>query len=238
MKTVLILGANSDVAAASVPFLLKNGYHVILAGRRLDELEHLANANEQVSAVYFDAMKLDNHQQFYKGLNQSPDIVLYAAGILDNDTVLHQDSNQLEHIVISNYLGAISILNIVAADFKAKKTGVIMAISSVAADRGRGTNLLYCSTKAGLDSYLSGLRNYLHKDNVRVVTIRPGFIKSKMLGELQTPNWLTATPEQVANTIVRAMNSTRNIIYVKGVWRLIMLVIKMIPEPLFKRMKL
>jgi short-subunit dehydrogenase len=116
--------------------------------------------------------------------------------------------------------------------------GAIIGISSVAGERGRQSNYFYGSAKAGFTAYLSGLRNRLYKKGVHVMTVKPGFVRTKMLDNMQTPGPLTAMPSQVAEDIYQGLTKKKNSIYTKSVWRPVMYVIKSIPEPIFKKLKL
>ena len=141
-------------------------------------------------------------------------------------------------IIDSNYTGAVSILNIVANDFEARKFGTIVGISSVAGDRGRQSNYLYGSAKAGFTAYLSGLRNRLYKSGVHVLTVKPGFMKTRMIEGMRTPGPLTAEPAKVATVVYKATTKRKNEIYVLWMWRYIMLVIRLIPEIIFKKLNM
>jgi short-subunit dehydrogenase len=115
---------------------------------------------------------------------------------------------------------------------------VIVGIASVAGERGRQSNYLYGSAKAGFRAYLSGLRNRMHRESVHVVTVQPGFVYTKMTENLNLPKMLTATPDEVAETVYSAVYKRKNVVYVKWFWRWIMVVIKSIPESVFKKLKL
>ncbi|HEY2727571.1 MAG TPA: SDR family NAD(P)-dependent oxidoreductase, partial [Parafilimonas sp.] len=119
-----------------------------------------------------------------------------------------------------------------------KKNGTIVGISSVAGERGRQSNYIYGSAKAGFTAYLSGLRNRLYHDNVHVLTVLPGFVNTKMTAELNLSPLLTASPEQVADAVETAIRKKKNVIYVKWFWKWIMKIIKNIPEGMFKKKKL
>ena len=116
--------------------------------------------------------------------------------------------------------------------------GFIVGISSVAGERGRQSNYIYGAAKGALSVYLSGLRNRLHKDGVRVITVLPGFIRTKMTEHLDLPENLMAEPAEVAEDIYTAYKKGKEIIYTKWLWRWIMAIIKAIPETVFKRLKL
>jgi len=126
----------------------------------------------------------------------------------------------------------------VANDFERRKKGVIVGISSVAGERGRQSNYIYGSAKAGFTAYLAGLRNRLFHHGVHVVTVKPGFVKTRMIENLSTPGPLTASPKNVATSVLRAIKKKKDIIYVLSIWSVVMLMIRMIPESIFKRLKL
>jgi decaprenylphospho-beta-D-erythro-pentofuranosid-2-ulose 2-reductase len=143
-----------------------------------------------------------------------------------------------QEIINTNYVGAVSILNVVANDFENRKRGTIVGISSVAGDRGRQSNYVYGSAKAGFTAFLSGLRNRLYHHGVHVLTVKPGFVKTQMIENLKTPAPITAIPKQVADRIFKAVRKKKDNIYVLPIWSMIMLVIKSIPEGIFKKLKL
>ena len=117
-------------------------------------------------------------------------------------------------------------------------SGTIIGISSVAGDRGRGSNYIYGASKSGLTAFLSGLRNSLWNTGVQVLTVKPGFVRTRMTEHLKLPSHLTAAPEQVARAIIRAQAAGKNVIYVPSVWRAVMMIIRLLPEPIFKRTRL
>ena len=138
----------------------------------------------------------------------------------------------------TNYIGPASLLAHLANRFAARGSGTLVGISSVAGERGRATNYIYGSAKAGFTAFLSGLRNRLAKQGVHVVTVLPGFVATQMTEGLDLPARLTAQPDEVARAIERAVDKRRNIIYVRPIWWLIMAIIKTIPERIFKNLKL
>jgi decaprenylphospho-beta-D-erythro-pentofuranosid-2-ulose 2-reductase len=241
---VLILGANSDVAQALArKFAQAERPHLTLASRDRELLEKQARDLEirfQVTAlpVYFDATDYASHADFYDGLDPKPDVVVLAFGYLGDQKRGQEDFGEAQRIIGVNFLGAVSILEIVARDFEARGHGFIIGISSVAGERGRQSNYLYGAAKGALSLYLGGLRNRLYPRGVRVLTVLPGFVATKMTEHLELPGRLLATPEEAAEDIFRAYKRGKEIVYTKGLWRWIMGVIKMIPEKIFKRLSL
>lgn len=240
---VLILGGTSDVAVALAAKFAKEGYSISLAGRDLDRLNIISadlhiRYNSMVDFYRFDALDFESHQPFYDELKIKPDIAICVFGLLGDQSTAQRNWSECAMIIDSNYTGAVSILSIIANDFEARKFGTIIGISSVAGDRGRQSNYLYGSAKAGFTTYLSGLRNRLFKSGVHVLTVKPGFMKTRMIEGLKTPGPLTANPEKVADVVYSATAKRRNEIYVLWMWRYIMLIIRLIPEMIFKKLNL
>jgi decaprenylphospho-beta-D-erythro-pentofuranosid-2-ulose 2-reductase len=241
---LLILGGNSDIGfAIARRFAQNEGAFVHLASRNLDQLTKKAMDLElrhqiKAKAGYFDACDYGSHAEFYQNLDPRPDGVVLAFGYLGEQIPAQQDFTEAKRIIESNFLGAVSILEIVAADFEIKGRGFILGISSVAGERGRQSNYVYGSSKAALSVYLSGLRNRLWASNVRVMTVFPGFVHTKMTASLQLPKPLLAEPEDVADDIYRAYQKGKDIVYSKWFWKWIMGVIRAIPESVFKRLHL
>lgn len=243
MATVLILGATSDMAQALAELYAKKGDKLQLAARNPVSLAPIKSDLEirfegKVSTYAFDAMNFDSHDAFYASLDEKPDLVLCVFGYLGDQAKAIKNWNESLQIIQSNFTGAVSILNIIANDMEARKVGVIVGISSVAGERGRMSNYLYGSAKAGFTAYLSGLRNRLCKSGVHVLTVKPGFVNTKMTEGLPLPKPLTAQPQQVAKAIDNAVVKQKNTIYIFAKWRLIMYIIKSIPESIFKKLSL
>ena len=167
-----------------------------------------------------------------------PDIVITCIGYLDNQEKSQIDFQESLISIQTNFTGLVSTLNIVSNDFEKRGIGIIVGISSVAGDRGRGSNYIYGSSKSGFTSYLSGLRNRLNKSNVKVITVKPGFIKTKMTNHLDLPKILTETPDDISNDIINSIKKGKTIIYSKWFWKWIMLTIKIIPETIFKKLSI
>jgi len=214
-----------------------------LAARNMDLLLPVAGdlrvrSNAEVQVHGFDAADFSSHPAFYDALETKPNAVVYAIGYLGNQSQAEIDFSEVCKTIDANYAGAVSILNIIAGDFEQRGQGSIIGISSVAGDRGRQSNYIYGSAKAGFTAYLSGLRNRLAKKGVHVMTVKPGFCRTKMTENLDLPAALTADPDQVAEAVFNGMKRRQNTVYTLWPWRWIMLVIKHIPECIFKRMGL
>src|SRR5262249_27705972 len=151
-----------------------------------------------------------------------------------NQAEAQSDTKILRQSLDVNFVSAAALLEVAAAYFEARKTGFIAAISSVAGDRGRQSNYIYGCAKAGVSAYLQGLRNRLHPAGVSVLTIKPGFVATKMtFGKVNPNSPMVASPERVANDIARAIRRRRNVIYTPWMWRWILAIVRSIPEPIF-----
>jgi len=243
MPSVLILGASSDMAASLAKTYASHGYDLQLASRRTSRLtpmqSDLAIRYGVACTLHeFDALDFDGHKAFFDALPAVPDVTICVFGLLGDNEKAEKDWAECKTILDSNYTGAISILNIAASRCEARGHGLIIGISSVAGERGRQSNYLYGSAKAGFTAYLSGLRNRLYHKNIHVLTVKPGFVYTRMTEGMPLSPLLTATPDKVAQAIYTAAVRKKNVIYVKWFWRWIMLIIKSIPEFLFKKLKL
>ncbi|SFP94635.1 SDR family oxidoreductase [Parafilimonas terrae] len=243
MSTVLILGATSDMAVAIARKMAAKGNNIQLAARnagRLQALQSDISIRYGVNcAIYeFDATDFATHSSFYLSLSPKPDIVICVFGYMSDTLAASKNWEESLKIINSNYTGAVSVLNIVAEDFAERNSGTIVGISSVAGERGRQSNYIYGSAKAGFTAYLSGLRNRLYKHKVHVVSVLPGFVNTKMTAELKLPPLLTADTEQVAAAVEKAIGKKQNVVYVKWFWKWIMMIIKSIPENIFKKKNL
>jgi decaprenylphospho-beta-D-erythro-pentofuranosid-2-ulose 2-reductase len=243
MSYVLIVGAKSDIAKATAREYAKNGYDLYLAARNTGELAEFANditvrTAKKVKLVELDILNYKSHQVFYDNLDEKPLGVISAVGYLGDQVKAQSDFTEAQKIIDTNYTGVVSLFNIIANDFEMRKSGFIVGISSVAGDRGRKSNYVYGSAKASLTAYLSGLRNRLYDAQVHVLTVKPGFVATKMTEGMDLPDKLTAQPEEVASDIYKAQQKNRNVLYTKWIWKYVMLIIKMIPEWKFKGMSI
>jgi len=243
MSYILIVGAKSDIAKATARQYAMQGYDLYLAGRNIRELDAFAKdvsvrTQRTVKTIDLDILDYESHQQFYERLEEKPFGVITAVGYLGDQKKAQTDFNEAKRIMDTNYTGVVSLLNIIDKDFEQRKSGFIVGISSVAGDRGRKSNYIYGSAKAAFTTYLSGLRNRLHDAQVQVLTVKPGFVATKMTEEMDLPKKLTASPETVAKDIYTAQQKGKNVIYTKWIWRYIMMIITVIPEWKFKGMSI
>lgn len=240
---ICILGANSDIARAVAHEYAQKGYSIYLAARNASRLEGdvqdlKIRYDTEAHALEFDATAYDTHESFYAALSPQPEIVVCVFGYLGEQVLAQENWEEAHRILATNFTGTVSILNHAANAMEKRGSGKLVGISSVAGDRGRASNYLYGSAKAGFSAYLSGLRNRLAQKGVHVLTVKPGFVDTAMTEGLDLPPLLTAKPEQVARDIFRATKRNKNVLYTKWMWRYVMLIIRNIPEFIFKRLSL
>jgi decaprenylphospho-beta-D-erythro-pentofuranosid-2-ulose 2-reductase len=241
MKTqqpsILILGAGSDIGIALANAAAKIGCPLLLAARELSTLE--ANAERlrskyhtEVEVLYFDALKTDSHKEFLDQLGNLPTIVICLVGLLGDQATAERSFVEADLILRTNLAGPISIMGEVANRMEARNEGAIVGVSSVSGDRGRAENYVYGAAKAGFTTFLSGLRQRLARTSVRVVTVKPGPVRTKMTSDRRA--FLMTTPDAIAASLLRACLKARGVVYLPWYWRPIMTIIRCLPETLFK----
>lgn len=243
-ETWLILGASSSIARAFAGEVARHGCDVILAGRDLGDLGRTASdirlrTGRRAEVVAFDATAIDEHATFVNHCRElAPRLnVLLLFGLMPPQAALEADSALLRQTIDVNYLGAASILHCLVPVLAAQKAGRIVVLSSVAGDRGRLSNYAYGSAKAGLNAFLQGYRARLYRAGVKVTTVKAGFMDTAMTFGLPGM-FLVAQPSSAATAIFHAAAKGREVIYFPWFWRWIMLIIKLIPERVFKRLSI
>lgn len=242
-KTLLMIGGTSDIGHATALCFAKAGWAIQLAGRDAEGLARNASdiatrTGVPVTVHGIDALNAGHLDEFLDGLPALPGVAVSAVGLLGDQHRAESDADHARLIMRTNYEGPALILDALAARMSKVGSGTIVGVSSVAGDRGRASNYFYGSAKAGFTAYLSGLRNRLHRSGVNVLTVKPGFVATRMTAGMKLPAALVASPDEVASAILCAVDRGATTIYVRPVWRWIMAVIRSIPERMFRRMSL
>ena len=242
MPHMLILGATSEIARACALRFAQEGWNLCLAGRRMDTLHAMeqelhAKTGRIMDCAEFDALNSCTHAVLWSSLKDRTDAVLCAVGLLGDQLAARHDEEAADRILRANFTGLVPLLSMAADTFEQRRKGLIIGISSVAGDRGRGSNYLYGSAKAGFTAFLSGLRARLAPSGVQVLTVKPGLIASPMLEGRDLPKYLIASPETSARDIANAVRKGRHTLYTPWYWRGFMLAVKHLPESLFMRLK-
>ena len=240
--TALVVGATSDIGLAIADRLASQGRPLQLAARDVQRLEREANhlrvrQDVDVTVHRCDVLAADAGASLLDELDPMPEVAICVVGLLGDQREAETDLSAAEVVMRTNYVGPALLLGELAERFERRRSGVLVGVSSVAGDRGRAANYVYGSAKAGLTSFLSGLRSRLADANVHVVTVKPGFVRTRMTAGMALPGWLTASPADVADDVVKAIRDRRSVIYVRRVWRFIMLAVRFAPEGIFKRLR-
>lgn len=238
----LILGASSAMARGFARAVSGQGAAVFLAGRDKDDLTIAAADCVQRGASFaefiaFDARKPAGFQAIYDrmALQDGTLNVAVFVGSMPEQAAIDKDPSLIDGTLIDSYAGPVRFLHGFAPMIEARGSGTVVGISSVAGDRGRISNYVYGSAKGGFATYLSGLRNRLTRAGGHVVTVKPGFVDTGMTWGLPGM-FLVASPDDVARSILNAVEKKKNVIYTPFFWRYIMLIIRHIPEAIFKKM--
>jgi short-subunit dehydrogenase len=241
-EAVLIIGARSSIGLATAHAFAQRGHSIQLAARQVQMLEADAadirlRYDVSVSLHECDVLDPFSYDGWPAALPELPQIAVCAVGVLGVQERAETEISETVAILRANFEGPALVLGKLANAMAERGHGTLVGISSVAGDRGRASNYVYGSAKAGLTAWLSGLRARMARSGVHVVTVIPGFVDTRMTDGMKLPPLLTAKPQEVASAIVRAVERRRNIIYVRRVWRIVMAVIRALPEPLFKKLK-
>ncbi len=244
-KNILIIGATSAIAEAVARQYADRGNVLYLLARNEQRLTSIAQdlRVRGASDVIVNTLDVDHFSEHQQVIDKvidrlkTIDIVLLAHGALVDQKILEQDVGATLKNFNTNALSVISLLTLLANQFEIQKQGTIAVISSVAGDRGRQSNYIYGAAKATISVFLQGLRNRLFFANVNVLDIKPGFVDTPMVAHMNK-GALWAQPKDVAKDIIKAIDKKKDILYTPFFWRYIMLIIKSIPEFIFKRGKL
>jgi decaprenylphospho-beta-D-erythro-pentofuranosid-2-ulose 2-reductase len=246
MKKILVMGAGSAIAEATARVFAQRGDALFLVGRKADVLESMCadlrvRGAKAVGMHVMDANDFPGHEAMLNVAESSLgglDVVLIAHGTLSDQKACEASVERTLHELNTNGVSVVALLTRVAARLEQRRAGTIVVISSVAGDRGRQSNYVYGSAKALVTAFTSGLRQRLYPLGISVVTIKPGFVDTPMTAAFPK-GALWAKPQQIAAGIVSSVDrGSATVLYLPWFWRMIMLIIRTIPEPLFRRLKL
>ncbi|MCY9872554.1 SDR family oxidoreductase [Vibrio barjaei] len=246
MRKILIVGATSAIAMAVARDFAANNDRLFLVARDNDKLTSVANdliakGADRVETFMLDVNDIEQHSNMLEYADESLgglDTVLVAHGTLPSQQDCELSVNSMLQEFNTNSISTIALLTEISNKFEQQKSGTIAVITSVAGDRGRQSNYVYGAAKATVSTFLEGLRARMFKSSVHVLDIRPGFVDTPMTSDLKLPQLLTVQPEIAASCIVKAIDSKKSIVYVPFYWKYIMLIIKLMPMMLFKRLSL
>lgn len=236
-EKILIVGATSSLAQAMCRALAARGHALILAGRDKEELAMLAadlSIRHHADCSVLAADFLDSNFSVRPFIAEAGGFktLVMAAGDMGNGDI--KSLADIAFTIHLNYTLPAQICAAAAEALAGRGGGTIAVISSVAGDRGRARIASYSSAKAALTSFASALRQAYGKQNVHVMTVKPGFTDTPMTWGMKSP--LMASREYVAGKIIAAMDKKQDVVYVPWFWRFIMLIIRHLPERIFKKL--
>lgn len=245
-KNVLITGGGSAIAQQAAIIWANRGYSIFIVDKDEKKAQAVANnlkvkgAKEvwSLMADLTDTAAIKRIQEEVKNVMAGVDILLVAQGYLGEQKLAESNADETEKIIATNFTGAVLLMELVAKGMAERKQGVIVAISSVAGDRGRKSNYAYGAAKGALAIWAAGMRHRLVDQGVVVVTIKPGFVRTPMTAAMMRKGMMWAEPVKVARDIVRAVDQKRAVIYTPWFWRWIMLAIVIIPNRLFNKLSI
>lgn len=244
-KRILVVGATSGIAEACIRLWANRGDHLFLVGRNAGRLAAVAadagtRGAASVSTAVADLDRTEHHADLLAHAINSLgglDVAYVALGVLGEQPKAERNFHDAAQIIHTNYTAPVSLLTWLANYCAQRHAGTLAVLSSVAGDRGRKSNYVYGSSKAGLTAFVDGLRNRIDREGVRVMTIKPGPVKTSMTEGMKGQERF-ADVNKVAATIVKAIDRGDDVVYVPGQWRVIMAVIRAIPERMFKKLNL
>jgi decaprenylphospho-beta-D-erythro-pentofuranosid-2-ulose 2-reductase len=242
---VLVLGGGSEIGAATARLLVRRGAEqVLLAGRNEHAMEEIATGlrgmGAKVETLPFDATSIEDHEKFVDEVfsgSSDIDVVLVAFGVLGDQDLNASDRTAALESFATNLTGAVSVIMPVVEHLKKQGHGILVVLSSVAAERPRRSNFVYGASKAGLDAFVQGLQYRLAETGVRAVLVRPGFVRTKMTAGL-APAPFNVGPDDVAQAISSAIASDTELVWVPGKLRWVMTVLRHLPRSIFRRLDL
>jgi len=234
MSSILVIGGNSDIGYATAKVFAQNKYNIHLVSRNISQLEIKKKEIEDLYKVEckitsLDILNKENVNRYFDEHLESPNIILIAVGHAEID------EKNYEKIASINYVSPMVFIEKSLIKYKTqKKLDTIIGISSVAGDRGKKRGSIYTSSKSAFSSYLDGLRQRLYSDKIHVITVKPGWVETKMTKNLDLPKIMITSVDFVGNKIFKSYKTKKNTLYVPGYWSIIMFFYKMIPETIFK----
>ena len=243
-KTWIIVGATSSMARAFARKAAESGAQLVLTGRDIDDMKRSAldcqvRGAPMAKVIPFDARDPQTFDAICltaSSLKGEINVAVFV-GSMPEQAAIDEDPGLIDGVIQDSFTGPARLLQMLAPILEERGSGTVIGVGSVAGDRGRLSNYVYGSAKAGFHTYLAGLRNRLGRSGVHVVTVKPGFVDTAMTWGIEGM-FLVASPESVADDLMRAVEKKKNTIYTPFFWRYIMLIIMHIPEFIFKKLSI
>jgi len=242
---VVVLGASKGIGRAIARRFAERGDRVFLLGRQAEDLARSASDLDirggQAVVAGTARCDLESPDTFAPALAAAKqalgdlDVVVVTAGEFGTQAALETDLERTRHLLDANFTGTLLFCEHARA-LLLPRGGTLCVLSSVAGDRGRKPVILYGATKAGLSHYLEGLDHKFRAAGLKVVCVKPGFVKTGMTAGLKPPPFAT-TPEAVATIAVRAIDRGTPVVYATGIWRWVMFAIRMLPRAVMRKIE-
>jgi len=246
MQNVLIIGATSAIATATARRFASDGSRLFLVARNSHNLNELqkdieVRGAESVATFQLDALEFEQHEKMIAAATEflGPiDVALICHGTLPDQEACEKNWELASEAITVNGSSTLSMLTGLSKIMIEQERGCLAVVTSVAGDRGRQPNFVYGAAKSLVSTYLQGLRGTLFSKGVHVVDIRPGFVDTPMTAHIDEKGLLFSSPDKVADIIVNAIHKKKHTVYAPGYWRLILFIVNLLPEVIFKRLKI
>jgi decaprenylphospho-beta-D-erythro-pentofuranosid-2-ulose 2-reductase len=243
--SLLVLGGTSDLATAIAKTLVARGTRrVVLAGRDREALQHVAESigtagqDVKMETAEFDALDSERHEPFVDEVFDSGgdiDAVLIAFAEYGDRAAIEEDAAAARRLFEVNLTGAVSVTTPLVKRLREQGHGVLVVLSSTAAEHPRAGEYAYAASKAGLDAYFRGLGDRLAGSGVGVMVVRPGFVPTAMTAGRRSRPWAT-TPDAVGEAVARGLERDAEIVWVPAALRWVMAGVRLLPRPVFRRL--
>ena len=236
--TIIIYGGSSSIAKELIKKLSLKYKKFIIFCRKKNYIDQYIKEFElhdlDIKIFETDILNLDKNYSIIQDLNRIRGLI-WLTGDTGNPEEEFLDNEKCEKTIRVNFLNPVLIINKIVPKIIEDADSFLVVLASVAGLRGRKKNLYYSSSKSGLIAYLSGLRQKLAEKKINVITVIPGYMKTRPFN-LKAPSFLIASPKKASDIICNAIYSKKQIVYINFIWKIIMLVVRLLPEKIFKKL--
>lgn len=241
-QSLLVIGANSELILPLLEEAFEHKIDMHLTYHDSKSNIHKFKSEEKVNVFLYklDLADKDSVDKFCLNNSLYPDLLILTAGLTDESLNLDVklDDSKISKIFLVNLLSPSQIISsFVEKYFEREDLNLdVVCLSSIAGIRGRKKNMYYSAAKAGLNSFLSSLRQKCHKKKIRIFTVLPGYVNTRMISNLSPPKPLVVSPARICNKIVASLERNQQIIYPNFIWKVVSLALRLIPEKVFKKL--
>lgn len=234
MPYLLVIGGNSDIGFSTAKIFASKGYNIHLASQNIEQLSLKKeiiekNFNVTCKITALNVYSTNSIETFVNNNSTNPKVILVSAGYMENPEIL------FDKIIKVNYLNLVEIIEkLIIKNTDKQDLSTIIGISSVGGERGKKDNTIYCSAKSGFSTYLDGLRQRLYATNINVITIKPGYVETKMTKNLNLPKYLVSSSDLIGKIIFESFQKNKDIVYAPYFWKILLFIYRNIPEFIFR----